>query len=47
MDIGEEETAVLYIHCLVWSLSKCGVEVSGEVLPDDERLSALANEVLQ
>ncbi len=47
MDIGEEEAAVLYIHCLAESLRKCGVEVSAEVLPDDERLSALADEVLQ
>ena len=46
MDIGEEELAVLYIHCLALSLSKSGVEIPGGALPDDERLSALANEVL-
>ena len=47
VDIAEEEAAVLYIHCLVLSLSKCGMEVSDAVMPDDERLSALAKEVLQ
>ena len=47
MDIGEEELAALYIHCLIRSLNKFGVEIPSVALPDDERLSALANEVLQ
>ena len=46
MDVGEEDVSGLYMHCLARALSLSGVDVPGDVLPDDEHLTLLVREVL-
>lgn len=46
-DMGDEEGAGLYMHCLAWALGQCGVELSADVLPDDDRFAVLVQEVLK
>jgi hypothetical protein len=47
LNVGEEETVRLYIHCLTWAIGKSGIKVPAGIWPDDERIRVLLQEALQ
>ncbi len=43
----EEESRVLYCHCLAWVLRSEGIVISDRAFPQDEKLSKMIQEVLR
>jgi len=45
MDLSESEAGALYVHCLARIMSREGVEVPSEILPQSERIKRIVREV--
>jgi hypothetical protein len=46
IEVGEEQAACIYAHCLAWAMNLDGVKVPRETLPEDEKIEILLKEVL-
>ena len=46
LSVGEEETAVLYVQCLLRVLVKDGVTSADKVILEDERIKRLLREIM-
>jgi hypothetical protein len=47
IEVGEEEAAYIYVHCLSWAMNLDGVKVADETLPKDEKMEIVLKEVLR
>ncbi len=47
IEVGEEQAACIYAHCLTWAMNLDGVKVPRETLPKDEKIEILLKEVLR
>jgi hypothetical protein len=47
IQVGEEEAAYIYVHCLSWAMNLDGVKVADETLPKDEKMGIVLKEVLR
>jgi len=46
IDLEEEQTTAIYVHCLTRALNIEGIEVAREAFPDDEKITMLLKETL-
>lgn len=47
IEVGEEEAACIYVHCLSWAMKLDGVKVPDKSLPKDEKIQIVLKEVLK
>jgi hypothetical protein len=47
IEVGEEEAACIYVHCLSWAMNLDGEKVPHETLPKDEKIEIVLKEVLR
>ena len=47
IEVGEEQAACIYAHCLAWAMDLDGVKVPHETLPKDDKVEILLKEVLR
>lgn len=47
IEVGEEQAATIYAHCLARAVAQDGVKVPHETLPKEEKIEILLKEVLQ
>ena len=47
IEVGEEEAAYIYVHCLSWAMNLDGVKVADVTLPKDEKMGIVLKEVLR
>ncbi|UCB49339.1 MAG: hypothetical protein JSW56_00030 [Deltaproteobacteria bacterium] len=47
IEVGEEQAACIYAHCLTWAMNLDGIKVPRETLPKDEKIEILLKEVLR
>jgi hypothetical protein len=47
IEVGEEEAACIYVHCLSWAMKLDGVKVPHDALPKDEKIEIVLKEVLR
>ena len=47
IEVGEEQAACIYAHCLSWAMNLDGLKVPHEILPKDENMEIVLKEVLR
>ena len=47
IEVGEEQAACIYAHCLSWAMNLDGLKVPDEALPKDKNVEIVLKEVLR